>query len=233
MLQAIGGPVAAGMIPVMKSMTAEFNEMGAAAIAHGADISHFMDAIMEPIKGLANTLAVIGPPIAKTAQEFADLANAIVAFENKISSTMRGFWKSLGIDYDLKGPIDFDAKTTGQLHRPVTPTPARAWSPSGVALGGGADNAKLAAASAMPVSLPPPQVHISAPAVSVGSPKIEVSIDGKSIVGALKSDLESWAQGAFARVIGSIGAGATSGVSGFDGRQHPIYPDSVSGVGHE
>ena len=116
MLQAIGGPVAAGMIPVMKSMTAEFNEMGAAAIAHGADISHFMDAIMEPIKGLANTLAVIGR-IAKTAQEFADLANAIVAFENKISSTMRGFWKSLGIDYDLS-PIDFDAKTTGQLHRP-------------------------------------------------------------------------------------------------------------------
>ena len=165
MLQAIGGPVAAGMIPIMKSMTAEFNALGAASIAHGDDIRKAMDAIVEPLKGLAGILMTIGPPIAKGAQELDDFLNSIVNFENKLSSTTHAFLKRWGIDFGEKGPLDLNAKPGAAGYDPLSsirpPLASIRPTPSSVALGGGADNARLAAASAMPVNLPPPQVNVS------------------------------------------------------------------------
>ena len=228
MLQAIGGPVAAGMIPIMKSMTSEFNALGAASIAHGDDIRKAMDAIVEPLKGLAGILMTIGPPIAKGAQELDDFLNSIVNFENKLGSTTHAFLKRWGIDFGEKGPLDLNAKPTAAGYDPLSsirpPLATIRPTPSSVALGGGADNARLAAASAMPVNLPP-QVNVAPPQVNVFAPNVSVTatLDGAAIAAAILKKVE-------AAVVSFVG-GASHSDSGYDGRESPIYPDHVHG-GH-
>ena len=228
MLQAIGGPVAAAMIPIMKSMTTEFNALGAASIAHGDEIRKAMDAIIEPLKGLAGILMTIGPPIAKGAQELDDLINSIIDFENKLGQTTHAFLKRWGIDFSEKGPLDINAKPSVAGYDPLSsirPHLAIRPTPSSVAWGGGADNARLAAAAAMPVNLPP-QVNVAPPQVNVSAPNVTVTatLDGATIAAAILKRVE-------AAVVSFVG-GASHGDSGFDARHDPVYPDFVSGVGH-
>jgi hypothetical protein len=232
MLQAIGGPVASGMIPILKQMTTGFNEMGAAAIAHGDDIHKVMDAITTPMKELASTLATVAVPIAKGAQGLDDFLNSIVAFENKLNSTMHNFLKSWGIDFGGKGPLDPNAKPGGAGYDPLSSIrlhPSLKTTPSGIALSGGADNGKLAAASAMPVNLPPSSITapLSGPA-TVHTGPITLTVSGQSIVAALASEISAKIEGLF-RGMGSAG---TNSDSGFDGREHPAMPDHFHGGGH-
>jgi hypothetical protein len=219
MLQAIGGPVAAGMIPIMKGLTTEFNTMGAAAIAHGDDIHKIMDAVVEPLKGLASILITIGPPIAKGAQELDDFLNSIVAFENKLGATTHAFLKSFGIDIGA-GSKPYDPLSS------IHPRVGMKTTPSGIALSGGTDNAKVAAASAMPVNLPPANITapLSGPAKVTTGP-ITISISGQSIVAALASEITAKIEGMFR----NMGASGTNGDSGHDGRASAIYPDHMHG----
>jgi prophage DNA circulation protein len=218
MLQAIGGPVAAGMIPIMKGLTTEFNSLGAAAIAHGDDIHKVMDGIIEPLKGLATAIITAGPPIAKGAQELEGFLNAIISFENKLGATTHAFLKSWGIDFGGEnGSKSYDPLSSIHTH------PAMKTTPSGIALSGGADNAKLAAASAMPVNLP--SVNVAAPSVDVKA-TTQVILDGASIIAAISTRIEKIVHAALA----SSGMGGTNSDSGFDGRAHPAYPDTMHGT---
>ena len=213
MLQAIGGPVASSMIPVMKQLTTSFNEMGQSAIAHGTDISAVMKAIEEPIKGIVDTLIVIGPPIAKTAQEFVDFGNAVVALQNKIATTMRSFWKSLGIDTgeDRPGQIDFNAK-------PGAPRPYDPLSSIHAAMAapdpGYAERKRRNDALNPPKPYDPlssikaPTVNVAAPQVDVKAVNVTASLDG--IVYALAAKIESIVMGAIHLPNSSAGSRRTA-----------------------
>ena len=77
----------------------------------------------------------------------------------------------------------------------------------------------------MPVNLPP-QVNVAPPQVNVSAPNVSVTatLDGAAIAAAILKRVE-------AAVVSFVG-GASHGDSGFDSRHDPIYPDFVSGVGH-
>lgn len=186
-----------------------------------------MDAIIEPLKGLAGILMTIGPPIAKGAQELDDFLNSVVNFQNKLSETTHAFLKRWGIDFGEKGPLDINAKPLAAGYDPLSsirPVASIRPTPSSVALGGGADNARLAAASAMPVNLPP-QVNVAPPQVNVSAPNVTVTatLDGAAIAAAILKRVE-------AAVVSFVG-GASHSDSGYDGRHDPVYPDFVHG-GH-
>jgi hypothetical protein len=53
-------------------------------------------------------------------------------------------------------------------------------------------------------------------------------VSGQSIAAAIAGEIKGLIEGAFK----GMGAGGTNGDSGFDGRSNPVYPDHVSGVGH-
>jgi hypothetical protein len=95
--------------------------------------------------------------------------------------------------------------------------------PGALANGGGPGDSFKGA-----VALPPPvSVNVAAPSVDVKA-TTTVSLDGASIAAAISTRIERMIHAA----ISSIGGGATNGDSGFDGREHPAYPDGFHGGGH-
>jgi hypothetical protein len=226
MLQAVGGPVALAMIPVMKQMTAAFNEMGQWANAHGADISHFLDMIEEPFTEIADTLKVIGPPIATTAQEFADLGNSIVAFQDKIAASTRAFWKFLGIDYDGRGPLDTDARPGApKPYDPLSSIRATA-SPANAATAdpGYAARKRISDALNPPRPAYDPLSSIraaAAPVVSVSPPNVNVAPTSVAVTVLIDSELVAQK---FAESIARFGGFTTSSYE-HDGRMGFAGPD--------
>jgi hypothetical protein len=93
--------------------------------------------------------------------------------------------------------------------------------PGAMANGGGPGDSFKGA-----VALPPPvSVNVGAPSVDVKA-TTQVTLDGASIVAAISTRIEKIVHAA----LTSIGGGGTNGDSGFDGRQHPVYPDTRHGA---
>jgi hypothetical protein len=74
----------------------------------------------------------------------------------------------------------------------------------------------------------PVSVNVAAPNVDVKS-ITTVTLDGASIAAAVATRVEKMVTGALTSVFQSMGAAGTNSDSGFDGRAHPAYPDTMHG----
>jgi hypothetical protein len=75
----------------------------------------------------------------------------------------------------------------------------------------------------------PVSVTVSAPNVDVRS-TTTVTLDGASIAAAVATRVEKMVTGALTSMFSSMGSHGTNSDSGFDGRAHPSYPDTMHGT---
>jgi hypothetical protein len=91
------------------------------------------------------------------------------------------------------------------------------FTPSGVALGGGADNARLSAAAAMPVTLQPTVTMTTLP--------VSITVDNGGMLGAVTKLVDARITAALSGLTGMFKSGSGNSSAGFDGRAAPSTPD--------
>jgi hypothetical protein len=156
--------------------------------------------------------------------------NATEKYARPLNDLVSGKWGDIWgdtVNAFTPDPLDGRGEHTGP-HGVVGPGApgARNWTPSGIALGGGADNSRLAAAA----SIVPPNMSVSANVTATGTatatfgaPVIHIDGLGAAVTAAISG------------VVGTLGGmfRTSSGntPSSFDGRSAPASPDT-GGIGH-